>query len=218
VFETSVQWLATSLSVLEDKPRSLLVTSATTAEGKTMTAVSLSRVLAQVDGKVVVVDANLCRPKVHEAFKIPASPGLRELLLGEAPLDTVLHRDTDSSVCTIAAGTANRRSHDTVPWPALDTFIATLGQSFDLVVIDGPPILEAPEARLLSKFTDATLLVVRWAKTDRRIVIAGLERIEQAGGRPVGVVLSMVEPRRYRRYSHRDSHHLLLDGGRRCTH
>jgi succinoglycan biosynthesis transport protein ExoP len=218
VFETSVQWLGNSLSILDDKPRSLLLTSVNTAEGKTTTAVCLSRFLGRVNGKVVVVDADLCRPGIHEAFKVPAGPGLRDVLLGRASLDSALHKDPSSSVYTLPAGTADRHWHDGLQWSAFEPLIAKLQQSFDLIVIDGPPILEAPEARLLSKISDATLLVVHWAKTDRRFVIAGLEQIEQAGGHPAGILLSMVEPRRYARYSQRDSHQLLFDGGRRCTH
>jgi succinoglycan biosynthesis transport protein ExoP len=217
VFETSVQWLATSISVLEGEPRSFLLTSAKTAEGKTTTAVSLSRALAHVNGKVVVVDADLCRPGIHAAFKVPASPGLRDLLLGEASLDAVLHKDAGSSVFALPAGT-DGQPHNALPWSALEPVIASLRQSFDLIVIDGPPILEAPEARLLSRISDATLLVVRWAKTDRRHVVACLEQIEQAGGRPAGVLLSRVEPRKYACYNHRDSHGLLLDAVGRCTH
>jgi Mrp family chromosome partitioning ATPase len=85
---------------------------------------------------------------------------LSDVLLGKVSLDAALHKDPGSGVYTLPAGTADRHRHHPLPWSAFEPLIAKLQQSFDLIVIDGPPILEAPEARLLSKISDATLLVV----------------------------------------------------------
>jgi len=192
-----------------------MLTSAKAGEGKTTAAVALARYLAQANCATVVIEADLCRPQLDKTFRISASPGLRDLLRGTSSLDAVLCRDDASGVYTIPAGTMDLEPNDALPWPSIEPLLAILRQRFDLVIIDGPPVLQAPEAGLLSRLSDATIFVVQWASTDRRMVTTGLDQIAQSGGRIGGMLLTMVNTRKYARYGIDDSHRFLLEGGRR---
>jgi Mrp family chromosome partitioning ATPase len=208
----SMRWLGNSIALHNDKPRIVLLTSAKTGEGKTTAATALAGVLSQGHGNILVVEADLCRCGTSSA-----SPGLRDLLIGAVSVDAAIVRDDASGVYMLPAGTVGQQPQEALPWPAIENLLAGLRQRFDWVVIDGPSILQAPEARLLSRLADATIFVVKWAATDRRLVAAGLDQIEQSGGRAVGILLTMVRARRYARYSHRDSYRFLFDSGKQCT-
>jgi capsular exopolysaccharide synthesis family protein len=209
------RWLGNCLFANGDQSRVVLLTSAKAGEGKTTAAVALARYLTQANCATVVIEADLCRPQLDKTFRIPASPGLRDLLRGTSSLDAVLYRDDASGVYTIPAGAVDLELHDALPWQAIEPLLASIRQRFDLVIIDGPPVLQAPEAGLLSRLSDATIFVVQWARTDRRMVTTGLDQIAQSGGRIGGMLLTMVNTRKYARYGINDSHRFLLEGGRR---
>jgi len=213
--DRSVRWLGNCLFANGDQSRVVLLTSAKAGEGKTTAAVALARYLTQANCATVVIEADLCRPQLDKTVRIPASPGLRDLLRGTSSLDAVLYRDDASGVYTIPAGAVDLELHDALPWQAIEPLLASLRQRFDLVIIDGPPVLQAPEAGLLSRLSDATIFVVQWASTDRRMVTTGLDQIAQSGGRIGGMLLTMVNTRKYARYGIDDSHRFLLEGGRR---
>ncbi len=210
----SVRWLGNSLFLNGGQSRVIMLTSTRAGEGKTTTAVALGHFLARTNHAILVVEADFCTPQVHKVLGVPPSPGLRDLLLGAAPLDAALRRDDASGVYALPAGTADREAPDALPWSAIEPLLVQLRQRFDLIIIDGPPILQAPEAGLLSRVADATIFVVQWAKTDRRTVAAGLDQIAQSGGRAAGVLLTMVKPKQYARYADGDSHRFLFEGMR----
>src|SRR5882724_1110506 len=216
--ERSVRWLGNTLFLNGSQPRVIMLTSATTGEGKTTTAAALARLLARANLEVLVIEANLYRPQIHNIFHVPASPGLRDLLVGGASLDTVLYRDEASGVYTLPAGTADLGPPDALPWPSIGPFLVCLRERFGVIIIDGPPILQAPEASVLSKVADETIFIVQWAKTDRRTVASGLDQIAMSGGRTAGLSLTMVDARKYVKYADGDSHRFLLEGPRRVLH
>jgi capsular exopolysaccharide synthesis family protein len=207
----SVRWLGNSLFLNGGQSRVIMVTSTKAGEGKTTTAVALAHFLARANHAIVVIEADLYRPQIHKILGVPPSPGLRDLLLGAVSLDTVLRRDDVSGVYILPAGTADRQAPDALPWSAIEPLLVTLRQRFDMIIVDGPPILQAPEAGLLSRIADATIFVVQWAKTDRRMVMAGLDQIAQSGGRAAGALLTMVNARQYARYADGDSHRFLFE-------
>ena len=210
----SVRWLGSSLLLNGSESRVIMLTSAKTGEGKTAATVALARFLARANCAILVIEADLYRPQIHNAFRVPPSPGLRDLLRGAVSLDAVLHRDEASGVYTLPAGTADKQPHEGLPWSAIEPLLVSVRQRFDLIIIDGPPVLQAPEASLLSRLTDATIFVVQWSKTDRRMVTAGLEQIAQSGGRVAGLLLTMVNAKKYARYADGDTYRFLFEGGR----
>lgn len=201
-FSESIRTLYTSLSLTftGKKIKTLMVTSAESGEGSTTVAVSLANSRALVGDKVLVVDLNLRKPRVHSIFKMSRSPGVVELLSGDCPIEEVVRSDLESGVHFITAGTACINPADMLMNSNLERMIQLLGKSYDLVIIDASAIMAVPEPRLFLDKVDATLFVVRWAHTKRNIVQKAL--IDTASSnRLVGVVLNMVNKKEYSRCS-----------------
>ena len=193
------------LSNVDKPPKIVLVTSSMPDEGKSAITLSLARTIALSGRKVVVIDCDLRRPSVHIALGLARTPGLVELLAKRAKLDEIIQKDEASGADVITAGEHVSNSIDLVSSEQLKRLLANLGQTYDLVILDSPPILAVTDARVLSSAVDKTIFVVRWEKTRREAVALGLRQIELSGGSIAGVVLSRVDIRKHAGYSFADS-------------
>lgn len=193
------------LSNVDRPPKIVLVTSSMPDEGKSSIALSLARTVALSGRKVVVVDCDLRRPSMHVALGLQRTPGLVELLAKRATLDEAVQKDEASGADLITAGEQVSNTIDLVSSEQLKRLLANLGQTYDLVILDSPPILAVTDARVLSSAADKTIFVVRWEKTKREAVALGLRQVEMSGGSIAGVVLSKVDVRKHAGYSFADS-------------
>lgn len=206
-FSESLRSLYTSvlLTKVDQRPRSLLITSALPKEGKSTIVLALGRVQAASGSKVIVVDADMRRPKLHALLGLRREPGLLELLSGTATLDEVLCQDDATGLTVIPAGRLVPNPPDLLRSERMKALIGELAQRFELVVIDSPPVSVASDARIMTRICDATLLVVRWAETPREIVRQAVDDLRSAEAAICGVVLSMTDMRQYSRYSYGDA-------------
>lgn len=194
------------LSNVDTPPRSVLITSSLPGEGKTSLSISLARMMAlQGRKKVVLVDADLRRPQVHRKLGLPGGPGLIEYLLGEASLEQILHRDERTDMIVITAGRSATNPTDILSSEQMKTLLSRLAQVNDLVVVDSPPVLAVSDARVLSRLTDKTVYMVRWAETRREIAMLGIKQMLDIGSDVAGVTLSMVNVAKHARYGYGDS-------------
>jgi len=204
---TSVKFLALDASV-----RTILVTSAAASEGKTVTAANLATVLAQRGDRVLLVGGDLRRPRVHELFGSPQSPGLTTVLVGDATAETTTYSVEE------VPGLYVMPPGPTPPNPAelLDSnrardLFASLRDTFDAVVVDAPPVLPVTDAQILAASADAVLLVVAYRETSKRGLTRSMELLAQVEAPLVGVVLNLVptnegyagQPYRYETYRSR---------------
>ena len=206
-FGESIRTLYTSilLSRVDDPPKSILITSSLPKEGKTVITACLARLRGAAGQKVVVVDADLRHPKIHRLFDVPVRPGLSDLLAGDASIDEVVHKDKATGAHVIPAGRPVPNPQDLLGSDQMRKFFDALAQSYDLVIVDSPPVVAVSDARILSNAVDMTIFVVRWADTRREVVIQGLKQIATSGGRLAGVVLSLVNPKKHAGYGYGDS-------------
>jgi capsular exopolysaccharide synthesis family protein len=155
--------------------------------------------------RTVIVETDLRRPAVHRKLEVPRTPGLVELLAGEAKLAQVLHRDERSGAYVIPAGRVTTDPAELLASPEMRHTIEALAADFELVILDSPPVIAVSDPRLLAPQVDATILVVRWAQTPRDVAGLAAKQIEESGGRLIGVVLSMVDSKKHARYGFSDS-------------
>lgn len=186
-------------------PKTLLITSAQPHEGKTTLAVCLARMRGLSGKRTVIVETDLRRPAVHRKLEVPRTPGLVELLAGEAKLAQVLHRDERSGAYVIPAGRVTTDPAELLASTEMRHAIEALAADFELVILDSPPVVAVSDPRLLAPQVDATILVVRWAQTPRDVAGLAAKQIEESGGRLIGVVLSMVDSKKHARYGFSDS-------------
>lgn len=170
---------------------SVLCTSALMGEGKTVTACNLALTLSESYGRrVLLIDADLRRPQVHVMFGIPNESGLREVLT--APEDTKLRlRQVTPRLSLLTAGSAPGDPMSGLTSDRLRQVIAEASMRFDWVIVDTPPVLILPDARVLVSTVDAVLLVVRAGSTTYRTVKRAVDVIKRE--RIFGAVLNSVE-------------------------
>ncbi|MDO8287662.1 MAG: polysaccharide biosynthesis tyrosine autokinase [Parvibaculum sp.] len=183
------------------RARTVLITSSQKDEGKTSTATSLARVLAMGGYRTLLVDADLRAPSVHLTLGLPVQAGLSELLTGRVAFNHVIRQDIGSYAHIMQAGGPLPNPTAALASSQMQWVLKALEQAYDFVIIDCPPVMAAADAKVLSKMTDVTILVTRWSFTSRRVVGRVLKMLSAASGRRVGILLTRVNLRRYRRYT-----------------
>ena len=188
------------LADIERPPRTILVTSALPGEGKTALACCLARVLARSGNRVLLIDADLRYPRIAHSLKLPAGPGLSDLLTRQCTLEAALQRDPapelDGRLSVLPAGRASDPGR-LLDSERLGALVAELAAAYDAVLIDAPPVLAVADPRTLSARVDATLLAVRWARTPRTSVQRAVTLLREAGAELAGTAMVRVDPRHH---------------------
>ena len=156
----------------------LVVTSASPAEGKSFTAANLALTQAQLaDKRVLLADFDFRRPTVDKTFQIPISPGMTNYLQGTASLGDILMRVNDSNLYLMTAGDAVPNPLELLNLRECQSLIGELRNHFDWVIIDSPPLLFAADGNLLATMCDGTILVVRIGTTTFDSVTRALQSL-----------------------------------------
>ena len=173
-----------------DNPLEVIqVTSATSGEGKTTTVANLAVALAQSGDRVAVVCCDLRRPKLQERMGVSLTPGLTDVLLGEATLDEAVRR-YDTNVFVLPAGTPPPNPSELLSSHKAAAVIRALAEKVDLVLIDCTPVLPVTDALVVSRLADATIVVADSRTTERKAVRRTLQLLSQVNAPVIGVVLN----------------------------
>lgn len=174
------------------KLRTVVVTSAASAEGKSFVCANLVQSLVQqMDRKVLLIDADLRVPTQHKIFGAPRSPGLSNYLRGEAREFEVLQKGLEGNLFLIPAGDEVSNPSELMLSDQMKQLIRSASEKFDWVILDSPPTLPVHDASVLADMSDGVLLVVRAASTD--FEVAGKAAEEFRKKNLLGVVLNAVE-------------------------
>ncbi len=192
---------------LPNLPKKLLITSALPREGKTLIALSLAHTQVMAGYTVVLVSANVHSPTAEAAFNLPDGPGLGEYLAGQASIEQLTKKDKATGIDVVTAGrwelTNISKSFDI---DLMDKLLYDLARTYDSIIIDSPPVMAAPETRVLANKVNMTIFVVRWATTRRKVVRQALRQIARSRN-PIGIVLSIVDVRSHALYGYADLGH-----------
>lgn len=203
-YAESFRALRTSLlyGKLEEKGRTIAVTSALPAEGKTTVSLCLGRSAAQAGLKVVVVDCDLRRRSLNRALGVDPKIGLLEVIDGKASLDDALIEDDGGALVLPIAGPMT--GDDIFGKPAAERLLKHLADTFDVVILDTPPVLAVSDTRILALRADAVLFLTRWRKTSTKAAETALGILSQGGVEVEGVVLNQVDLNEQSRYGYGD--------------
>jgi succinoglycan biosynthesis transport protein ExoP len=193
-FSESVRTLRNSilLASFDRRYRSLLVTSAAPSEGKTTTAANLAAAHAEQGQRTLLIDGDLRRPSVHRNFNLPSVVGLSNVLLGEIPWRAaVIPVDGLPELHVLAAGPPSRRASDLIG-RGLVELLEEAAAEYDLVMLDGPPLLGFAEPLQMATAVDGVIVVARAGQTSRRAVATVLATLNRVRAKVVGVVLNEV--------------------------
>jgi succinoglycan biosynthesis transport protein ExoP len=185
---TSVQFLGL------DRPlRTLQVTSAGAHEGKTTTLANLAVTLAHAGQRVVAVCCDLRKPRLHEFFRLPNAIGFTSVLLGDVPLSSALQRVKGvPGLSLLASGPPPPNPSELVGGARAAEVLTALAATFDVVLVDCPPVLPVTDAAALSRRVDATLLVATAGTTTTKALGRAVELLRQVEAPLIGTVLNGV--------------------------
>jgi tyrosine-protein kinase Etk/Wzc len=198
---TSVKFLGVDREV-----RVVQITSPSPGEGKTVIAANLATVFAQAGDRVVLVGGDLRRPRAEELLGVPLTPGLTGVLIGEVALPQAIRVvDGLPNLSVLPAGLPPPNPSELLSGERARRLIDVLAQTYDLVIIDCPPVLPVTDALVLARMADTTLLATSANRTSRRSLDRTVEMLEQVGAPLVGTVLTSMsrdhayhhEPYRY---------------------
>jgi succinoglycan biosynthesis transport protein ExoP len=189
------------LSSREQPLQTLLVTSPTNTEGKSLIVANLAVTMARTGLKVVAVDADLRLPRQHELFGLDQGEGLSESLL-EGGIDGNLQPTQVEGLRVLTSGEVPPNPAELMSSPQLAELLDGLTKVADLVLIDSPPILPVADTTILASETDGVLLILRAGHTYNRAARDTVESLHQVGAHLVGVVLNAASNQGNRYYSY----------------
>ncbi len=174
--------------------KTLVVTSAGVGEGKSFTLANLAVVSAQTGRKVVLVDADLRRPTLHQLFGLDNEVGLTTMMRDEGALASPSLQETGiDGLQVLTSGPLPPNPADLMGSRRMEEVIAALAEQADQVFFDTPPVVAVTDAAVLSTKVDGVLLVISAGKTRREYARTAVQRLEQINARLVGAVLTNVQ-------------------------
>lgn len=189
--------LRTNLQFLdvEGGPRSFVVTSSVPSEGKSTTSANLAIVMAQSGARVLLIDGDLRSPSVADLFGIEGGVGLTDVLIGRARLSDVTQAWGLRNLSLLPAGAMPPNPSELLGSQAMVNLLRHVEKEYDVVLIDGPPLLPVTDSALLSKQVRGALLIVAAGRTHRGQVHGSVEALQNVGAHVAGVVLTMLPTR-----------------------
>lgn len=181
-----------------DRPvRTLLVTSAAPMEGKSTVSANLAVVMAQAGLRVVLMDCDLRRPSMHTIFNQPNRSGLTDMMLqASTQWDAAVQTTPITNLFILPSGSLPPNPSELLGSDRFRQFIERMSNTYDMVIIDSPPLLPVTDSAILSRAVDGVMLVVDTGATRAGALVQSKEQIERVGGHLLGVVMNKLSPGR----------------------
>jgi len=186
-----------------EKPaKRIVVTSAGPQEGKTTTLISMGITLANGGQRVLLVDSDMRRPRLHKSFGVPNSLGLSSLIVGEGSLEEAIKSTTIPGLFVLPSGPVPPNPAELLHTERFKALARELGEKFDRVLFDSPPVGAVTDPLVLANQMDGTLLVAKMLRTNKDLAERAAKSLKDANARVLGVVLNDVdlEKRQYGYY------------------
>lgn len=191
------------LSRIDNPPKVVMLTSSVPGEGKTTTAISLAQSYSGLGSKVLLIEADIRRRTFKEYFDTKTARTLVDATMDQ-DTDNITVSNSELGIDILFGGKAAVNAADFFSSEKFHDFMERMGKLYDRIVIDTPPVLVVPDARIIGRHADAILYVVKWDSTSRHQVAAGIESLRTINLPVSGTVLSQVDSRKLRAYGYGD--------------
>lgn len=171
-------------------PKSIAITSARPGEGKSTTSFALAQTCADQGARVLLIDADLRKPSLHQRIALPNSIGLSNYLAGTMQASEVVQRTDLDHLFFIASGPLPPNPADLFAGPKFSSLIALGGEFFDLIIVDAPPVLGLADVPLIANAISETIFVISAGQTRRDVIAVALKRLNMARAHVLGGVLN----------------------------
>lgn len=191
------------LSNPDRPPQVIMLTSAIPGEGKTLLSLALTQSFSGLGKKVLLIEGDMRRLIFREYFNATdQSTGLMSVLTGESPLLAAAQRAEMIGADVLLGGTTQANVADLFSSERFAALMVEARATYDIVIVDTPPVLVVPDARTIAQHVDALLFAVHWDSTDRSQVREGLHMLESINIHPSGLVLSQINIKGMKRYGY----------------
>jgi polysaccharide biosynthesis transport protein len=170
--------------------RTMVISSSTEGEGKTTTAVNLSLAIADAGSDVLIIDADLRRPRLADVLRIDGGVGLTDVLIDRVRIDDALQEWGDGRITVLPAGAIPPNPSELLQSEAMEQLLRTLQGRFSTILLDAPPLLPVSDAAILSHRASGTIMVCAARHTTKSQLADAVDKVQRVGGRVLGVVLT----------------------------
>ncbi|MFN0109498.1 MAG: GumC family protein [Blastocatellia bacterium] len=184
------------LSAAGNPPKTILFTSGQPGEGKTTTAINTAISLSQLGASVLLIDADLRRPTVHRVFKMGQSQGLSTFLSRQVEIDPLIHKLSLPNLSVLPCGPIPPNPAELISSERMRLLLKDLGEKYDHILIDSPPLINVTDPVILSTMVDGVLLVVHAGRSTRDVVRRARQELSSVGAKIFGVVLNNLDIKR----------------------
>ncbi|MBZ9687735.1 CpsD/CapB family tyrosine-protein kinase [Clostridium estertheticum] len=178
---------------LEKELKIIMIASAGSNEGRTITASNLAAVMAESGKKTILIDCDSRKPNLHNMFGVSNESGLSNILLGQVKFDEAEWVTKQENMYVLTAGIKTINQAELLSSDKLNKFLQGLKESFDYIIIDTPPVTLAGDAKIISKYADACVYVVGIGEVDKKVVMKGKEILDSVGATFLGVVFNKTD-------------------------
>ena len=177
-------------SSVDEKIQSILVTSPSAANGKSMTAANIATVYAQQGMKTLLIDADLRKPTVHYTFRLSNLRGLSNVLVGEAELEQAVESSDIENLDILSCGPIPPNPAELLASRRMKELLEETKKLYDFIIFDMPPALAVTDAKILANIVDGSLLVIRSGLTETDEAEKTVEMLQDSKARLLGAVLN----------------------------
>jgi len=175
---------------VEKKNRVILITSPDKGDGKSTSIANLAVSMAQQHEKVLLIDANLRAPVIHNMFTISNQVGLTDLLTGKATFNDVVYETDIGKLDVLTSGPAFLNPSELLESEKMKDFLMNVASSYDIVLIDSPPVLKAAETRVVANQCDGVVLVVKRGKTKLERLAESRKLLKLVDAKLIGAIIN----------------------------
>jgi capsular exopolysaccharide synthesis family protein len=180
-------------SSAETTGRAVAVSSVNPAEGKSTTVVNVAASLTQNGAHVLIVDADLRRPTIHQHFGLSNAPGLSDLIVGKVPVSEVVRATSFKGLEVLPCGYIPPNPAELLGSASMRDLLTALRSHYDWILLDTPPILAIADTAVLSRWVDGLILVVAAERTGRPAIERTIDQLTRVGAKVLGIVLNRVD-------------------------
>jgi succinoglycan biosynthesis transport protein ExoP len=180
-------------SSADDGPKVVVVTSSAPGEGKTLVASNLAVALAQAHQRVLIVDADMRKPRVHGIFRHAQEPGLSNVLVGNVKASEAFRNTKVPGLWAMPAGVIPPNPSELLNSKRFKEFVGTLGEHFDWVIIDSPPVMAVTDSSIVAHVATGVVFVIGSDMTSRRTAQRSLAQLRNANAKLIGAILNRVD-------------------------
>ncbi|MFJ7934415.1 CpsD/CapB family tyrosine-protein kinase [Sporosarcina sp. NPDC096371] len=181
-----------NFSMPDQELKTLLFTSALPRDGKSTTAANVAIVFAQEGKKVLLIDADMRKPTVHQSFKLINGLGLSNVLTRQAGIFDVVEESGTEGLDIITCGTIPPNPAELLSSQMMETILEELEKKYDLVIFDSPPVLTVADAQILANRCDGTVLVINSGTTGKDSAVRAKEVLVSSKAHLIGAILNDV--------------------------